>query len=92
MHREASYRRRGKVGGRPGGPHHLVVRQGTRATLWCGQPLDPLRLVLWLCESSDKILTLAFVLSNSENIHFLTFLEPKTVENRQLALWLLLIG
>ena len=39
-----------------------------------------------------KIITLAFVPSNSENIHFLTFLEPKTAENRQLALWLLLIG
>ena len=41
---------------------------------------------------SGKIGTLAFVPSNSENIHFLTFLEPKTAENRQLALWLLLIG
>ena len=37
-------------------------------------------------------MTLAFVPSNFENIHFLTFLEPKTAENRQLALWLLLIG
>ena len=39
-----------------------------------------------------KIGTLAFVPSNTENIHFLTFLEPKTAENMQLALWLLLIG
>ena len=39
-----------------------------------------------------KIGTLAFLPSNSENIHFLTFLEPKITENRQLALWLLLIG
>ena len=40
----------------------------------------------------QKIGTLAFVPSNSENIHFLTFLERKIAENRQLALWLLLIG
>ena len=93
MHREASYRRRGKVGGRPGGPHHLVARPGlARATTWCGRPVAPLRLVFWLRVPLGEILTLAFVPSNSENIHFLTFLEPKTAENRQLALWLLLIG
>ena len=93
MHREASYRRRGKVGGVPGGPHHLVARPGlARATIWCGQALALLRLCFWLRESSGKIGTLAFVPSNSENIDFLTFLEPKTAENRQLALWLLLIG
>ena len=63
-----------------------------RVARWCGAPLAPLRLVLWHLMTSGKIGTLAFVPSNSENIHFLTFLEPKTVENRQLALWLLLIG
>ena len=42
--------------------------------------------------TSGKIGTLAFVPSNSENIRFPTFLEPKTAENRKLALWLLLIG
>ena len=32
MHREASYRRRGKVGGVPGGPHHALARpRWTRA-------------------------------------------------------------
>ena len=36
---------------------------------------------------SEKIGTLAFVPSNSENINFLTFLEPKTAETRKLALW-----
>src|SRR5215216_2813535 len=93
LHREASYRRRGKVGGWPGAPHHLVARPGlSRATTWCGRPVAPPRLSFWLRESSEKIGTLAFVPSNSENIHFLTFLEPKTAENRQLALWLLLIG
>ena len=54
---------------------------------WCGQPMALLRLVFWLLESFGKIGTLAFVLSNSENIHFLAFLKPKTAENRQLALW-----
>ena len=67
------------------------VRPGPRGqVVW--PPLAPLRLVFWLLESSGKIGTLAFVSSNSENIHFLTFLEPKIAENRQLALWLLLIG
>ena len=67
------------------------VRLG-RAARWCGRPLAPLRLVFWLRVPLGEKLTLAFVPSNSENIHFLTFLEPKTAENRQLALWLLLIG
>ena len=53
----------------------------------CGRPVAPLRLSFGLHVSSGKILTLAFALSNSENIHFLPFLEPKTEENRQLALW-----
>jgi len=43
----------------------------------CGQPLALLRLVFWLLESSGKIGTLAFVPSNSENIHFLTFWNQK---------------
>ena len=66
----------------PGG-----VARGTRATTWCVRPVAPLRLVFWLRESFGKISTLAFVRSNSENIHFLACLEPKTEENRQLALW-----
>ena len=90
---KASYRRRGRPRGCLGPPHHALARPGSaRAWGGCGQPLALLRLVFWLLESSGKIGTLAFVPSNSENIHFLTFLEPKTAENRQLALWLLLIG
>ena len=93
LHREASYRRRGKVGGRPGGPHHaLAWPRVARAKGWCGRLVAPLRLFFGLHVSFSKILTLAFVPSNSENIDFLTFLEPKTAENRQLALWHLLIG
>ena len=90
---KASYRRRGRPRGCLGPPHHALAWPGpAHAWGWCGQPLALLRLVFWLLESSGKIGTLAFVSSNSENIHFLTFLEPKTTENRQLALWLLLIG
>ena len=92
-YREALIGEGGKVGGRPGGPHHALAWPGlARAKGGCGHPVAPLRLSFWLCESSGKIGTLAFVPSNSENIHFLTFLEPKTAKNRQLALWLLLIG
>ena len=90
---KAPYWRRERPRGFLGGPHHPLARLGlARASRWCGHPLALLRLVFWLLESSKKIGTLAFVPSNSENFHFLTFLEPKTAENRQLALWLLLIG
>jgi len=90
---KATYRRRGRPRGCLGQPDHPLARPSlSRATRWCGRPLAPLRLVFWHLMTSGKIGTLAFVPSNSENIHFLTFLEPKTTENRQLALWLLLIG
>ena len=85
----------GEEGDRGGawGAHTMPWRgQAQPAPSVCGQALALLRLVFWLRESSEKIGTSAFVPSNSENIHFLTFLEPKTAENRQLALWLLLIG
>ena len=67
----------------PGGG---VSRAGC-ATLGCGRPDSPLRLPFGLRVASGKILTLAFVLSNSKNISLLAFLKPKTAENRQLALW-----
>ena len=47
----------------------------------------PSPYLLWTMSRIGKIGTLAFVSSNSENISFLAFLKPKTVENRQLALW-----
>ena len=59
---------------------------------WLPTPPRPLLLVFWHLITSGKIGTLPFVLSNSENIHFLTLLEPKTAENRQLTLCRLLIG
>ena len=36
---------------------------------------------------SGKIGVWQFVSSNSENISLITFLKPKTAENRQLTLW-----
>ena len=82
-----------KVDGGQRGPHHLVARPGlARATTWCGLPVAPLRLVFWLRESSDKISTLAFVRSNSENIHFLTFWNQKQQRTGNWHCGILLIG
>jgi hypothetical protein len=62
-------------GGGPGGPTTWWRGQGlVRATLWCGWPLAPLRLRFGLHLMSEKIGTLAFVLSNFENISCVTFL------------------
>ena len=84
---EAIYRRMGKVGGVPGGPHPLVARPPGRIATRCGHPGAPLRLPSGLRVASGKILTLAFVWSNSDNISLLAFLKPKIAENRQLARW-----
>jgi hypothetical protein len=46
-----------------------------RATLRCGRPLAPLRLIFGLCPVSGKIGGLAFVSSNSENISYIAFLK-----------------
>ena len=59
----------------------------SRVARGCGPLVAPLRLVFWLRVPHTKILTLAFLPSNSENIDFLPFLEPKKEENGQLALW-----
>jgi hypothetical protein len=58
-----------------------------RATLGCGEPLAPLRLISGLRDASGKIEGLAFVLSDSENISCVAFLKHKTAENRELTLW-----
>jgi hypothetical protein len=52
---EATYRRRGVVRRRPGGPHHRWARPvpGPRPS-WCVQPLAPLRLSFGLRSSSGK--------------------------------------
>jgi hypothetical protein len=46
-------------------------------TPWCGRPIVPLRLSIGLHLILGKIGTLAFVLSNSENISCVTFLKQK---------------
>jgi hypothetical protein len=48
-----------------------------RATLWCSEPLAPLRLIFGLRDASGKIEGLAFVLSNFENISCVAFLKHK---------------
>jgi hypothetical protein len=55
-----------------------------RAMGWYGRPLVPLCLIFGLHLMSEKIGTLAFVSSNSENISCVAFLKHK---NRELALW-----
>ena len=90
---EAIYRRKGRPRGCPRRPHHPpgAGQAGPRGqVVWRPSGSSPSHILA--SDDFRKIGTLAFVLSNSENIHFLTFLEPKIAENRQLALWLLLIG
>jgi hypothetical protein len=89
------FSRRGKyIGGRAasgGGPGGLTpwwYEPGAgRATLGCGWPVAPLRLLFGLREASVKIGGSAFVLSNSENISCVAFLKHKNSRNRELALW-----
>jgi hypothetical protein len=65
-------------GGGPGGLTPWWRGQGLgRATIVCGEPLAPLRLIFGLCDASGKIEGLAFVLSNSENISCVAFLKHK---------------
>jgi hypothetical protein len=65
-------------GGGPGGLTTWWRGQGLGlATLWCGWPLAPLRLIFDLHEASVKIEGLAFVSSNSENISCVAFLKHK---------------
>jgi hypothetical protein len=58
-----------------------------RAMGWCNRSLVPLRLIFELRLVSGKIGTLAFILSNSENISRVAFLKHKNNKNRELALW-----
>jgi hypothetical protein len=65
-------------GGGPGGSTTWWRGQGlARTTLWCGWPLAPLCLCFGLSLVSEKIGTLAFVSSNSENISCEAFLKHK---------------
>ena len=69
----------------PYGPHS--AGGGTHAAMWCGGLVALLQPFFGLCVVSRKIGTWLFVSSNSENIYLITFLKPKTAENRQLTLW-----
>jgi hypothetical protein len=83
--RPLGFSRRGEfIGGRAasgGGPGGLTTwwrGQGLgRATLGCGKPLAPLRLIFGLHDASGKIAGLTFVSSNSENISCVAFLKHK---------------
>jgi hypothetical protein len=69
---------RAMSGGGPGA--HPLAWRGmgvARAMAWHGRFLAPLHLCFGLCLTSRKIGTLAFVLSNSENISCVTFLKHK---------------
>jgi hypothetical protein len=69
---------RAASGGGPGGLTPWWRGQGLgRATLGCGWPLAPLRLIFGLCDAWGKIGGSAFVLSNSENISCVAFLKHK---------------
>jgi hypothetical protein len=69
---------RAASGGGPGGITPWWHGQGLgRATLGCGQPVAPLRLIFGLREASVKIGGSAFVSSNSENISCVAFLKHK---------------
>ena len=65
---------------------HTTWRRDQRwacTTNRCGSPPSPL-WTLCMCRGNRR---LVFVSSNSENIFLITFLKPKTAENRQLVLW-----
>jgi hypothetical protein len=86
-------RRRDYIGARAmseGGPGaHTTPCRGHRGrtTRWCGHFGALLRLCFGLCLVSGKIGSLAFVLSNSENISCVTFLKHKNSRKQEMALW-----
>ena len=69
------------------GPHTTSWRgqRWGRATRWCGCLVAPLLLPFGLRVRVGKIEGWVFISSNSENIYLITFLKPKTAENRELA-------
>jgi hypothetical protein len=80
----------GRVASGSGPGAHTIARRGqgvARAMARCGFPLAPLCLSFGLRHASAKIVTLAFVSSNSENISCVAFLKHKTAENMELELW-----
>jgi hypothetical protein len=75
---------RAASGGGPGGLTPWWRGQGLgRATLGCGWPLAPLRLIFRLRNASGKIAGLAFVSANSENISCVAFLKHKNSRKQE---------
>jgi hypothetical protein len=67
----AIYRRKGEVGGRPRGPHHVVAWPEVgpcHPMVWPPPSSSP--SPLWTPSSCQQIGTSAFVSSNSKNISF----------------------
>jgi hypothetical protein len=89
--RSLGFSRRGKYigeraasGGGPGGLTTWWRGQALgRATLGCGEPLAPLRLISGLRDASGKIAGLAFISSNSENISCVAFLKHKNSRKQE---------
>jgi hypothetical protein len=86
--------RREYIGGRAmseGGPGAYTTpwrdQRGGGGTRWCGHLGALLRLCFVLCLVSEKIGTLGFVSSSSENISCVTFLKHKNSRKHELALW-----
>jgi hypothetical protein len=72
------YRRKGSVRRWARAAHHWWRGLGVGyATIGCGEPLAPLRLIFGLCDTSGKIEGFSFVLSNFENISCVAFLKHK---------------
>ena len=76
------------------GPHTMSSRVGRwgRATTWCGSLGAPLRLPFGLRIRVRKRGTWIFVLCNSENISYVTFLKRKTHYYRNHYLWRTFLG
>jgi hypothetical protein len=75
---EGIYRRKGDARGHLGGPHHLVARPRGPATPYgVASPWPSSVSALDFIFVSGKIGSLAFVLSNYENISCVTFLKCK---------------
>jgi hypothetical protein len=84
---KAIYRQKGDVGGHPRGPNHGQAWPGGCVTTWCGCLGVLLHLLFGLRVHDSKIGTSGFVLSNSKNIFYTTFLIYKNSRKQELALW-----
>ena len=71
------------------GPHTIARRGPTlgRAHLWCGPLGAPPQVPSGLRKLPELTFMAEKISCNSEDIFRVGFLKPKTVENRELALW-----